>query len=82
MSAFHGSQTDPITMWSFTDCSSPFLRPKSSQVTFIYIVLLTIQIVSKHLTFTFMHLADVFIQSDLQCIQAIHFSSLCVFPGN
>ncbi len=24
------------------------------------------------LTFTFMHLADTFIQSDLQCIQAIH----------
>ncbi len=31
-------------------------------------------------TFTFMHLADAFIQSDLQCIQVIHF--LCVFPGN
>ncbi len=26
-----------------------------------------------HLHFTFMHLADAFIQSDLQCIQAIHF---------
>ncbi len=25
------------------------------------------------ITFTFMHLADAFIQSDLQCIQAIHF---------
>ncbi len=24
-------------------------------------------------TFTFMHLADAFIRSDLQCIQAIHF---------
>ncbi len=33
-------------------------------------------------TFTFMHLADAFIQSDLQCIQAIHVLSLCVFPGN
>ncbi len=32
-------------------------------------------------TFTFMHLADAFIQSDLQCIQAIHFF-VCVFPGN
>ncbi len=31
--------------------------------------------------FTFMHLADAFIQSDLQCIQAIHFLSVCVFPG-
>ncbi len=33
-------------------------------------------------TFTFMHLADAFIQSDLQCIQAIHVFSVCVFPGN
>ncbi len=34
-------------------------------------------------TFTFMHLADAFIQSDLQCIQAMHFFlSVCVFPGN
>ncbi len=32
--------------------------------------------------FTFMHLADAFIQSDLQCIQAINFLSVCVFPGN
>ncbi len=29
-----------------------------------------------------MHLADAFIQSDLQYIQAIHFLSVCVFPGN
>ncbi len=34
------------------------------------------------MTFTFMHLADAFIQSDLQCIQVIHFLSVCVFPGN
>ncbi len=34
-------------------------------------------------TFTFMHLADAFIQSDLQCIQAILFVlSVHVFPGN
>ncbi len=35
--------------------------------------------------FTFMHLADAFIQSDLQCIQVIqviHFLSVHVFPGN
>ncbi len=33
--------------------------------------------------FTFMHLADAFIQTDLQCIQDINFfSSVCVFPGN
>ncbi len=30
----------------------------------------------------FMHLADAFIQSDLQCIQVIHLLSVCVFPGN
>ncbi len=30
-------------------------------------------------TFTFMHLADAFIQSDLQCIQAIHFFYQYVF---
>ncbi len=29
-------------------------------------------------TFTFMHLADAFIQSNLQCIQAIHFDCLYV----
>ncbi len=33
-------------------------------------------------TFTFMHLEDVFIQSDLRYIQAIHLLSVCVFPGN
>ncbi len=33
-------------------------------------------------TFTFMHLADAFIQSNLQCIQVIIFLSVCVFPGN
>ncbi len=38
-------------------------------------------LVEKH-WFTFMHLADAFIQSDLQCIQAIHLLSVCVFPGN
>ncbi len=33
--------------------------------------------------FTFMHLADAFIQSDLQCIQAIHFFlSVCVHIVN
>ncbi len=34
---------------------------------------------NRWLSFTFMHLADTFIQSDLQCIQAIHFFiSICV----
>ncbi len=32
--------------------------------------------------FTFMHLADAFIQNDLQCIQAIHLYCQYVFPGN
>ncbi len=34
---------------------------------------------SEH-TFTFMHLADAFIQSDLQCIQAIHFFVITCVP--
>ncbi len=33
-------------------------------------------------SFLHLHLSDAFIQSDLQCIQAIHVLSLCVFPGN
>ncbi len=32
-------------------------------------------------TFTCMHLADAFIQSDLKCIQAIHFLSVCIGLG-
>ncbi len=40
-----------------------------------------IQIIKQILIFTFMHLADAFIQSDLQYIQAIHlFISMCVEP--
>ncbi len=31
------------------------------------------------IAFAFMHLADAFIQSDLQCIQAMHFLSVCVY---
>ncbi len=33
-------------------------------------------------TFTFMHLADAFIQSDLQLHSGYTFSLVCVFPGN
>ncbi len=36
----------------------------------------------KYLLLTVMHLADAFIQSDLQCIQVIHLLSVCVFPEN
>ncbi len=32
--------------------------------------------------YAFMHLADAFIQSDLQYIQVIHILSVCVFSGN
>jgi len=35
-----------------------------------------------HLFFTFMHLTDAFIQSELQSIQAILFLSACVLPQN
>ncbi len=40
--------------------------------------------VDLHFTFTFMHLADAFIQSDLQYIQSIifFFFFVHVFPGN
>ncbi len=39
--------------------------------------------VNLHFTFTFMHLADAFIQSDLHCIQVtvLHLSALAL-PGN
>ncbi len=30
----------------------------------------------------YLHLADAFIQSDLQYVQAMHFLSVCVLPGN
>ncbi len=33
-------------------------------------------------TFIFTHLADAFIQRNLQCIQVIHLLSVCVFPRN
>ncbi len=37
---------------------------------------------TQHLSITFTHLADAFIHSDLQCIQAIHLYCQYVFPGN
>ncbi len=54
---------------------------------FIYSVvswdILTSVLTAKDLVrFTFTHLADAFIQSDLQCIQAVRFWSVCVFLGN
>ncbi len=47
-----------------------------------YIIYIAITWINCIFTFTFMHLADAFIQSDLQCIQAVHVLSVCVFPGN
>ncbi len=39
----------------------------------------TVKYTNETVFFAFMHLADAFIQSDLQCIQAMHFLSVCVF---
>ncbi len=44
----------------------------SSKTTVPVIHVLSLLVFSKLFTFTFIHLADAFIQSDLQCIQAIH----------
>ncbi len=40
------------------------------------------QHVKQPFTFTFMHLADAFIQSGLQLQSGYTFSLVCVFPGN
>ncbi len=37
---------------------------------------------TKHIVFAFMHLADAFIQSDLQLHSGYTFSLVHVFPGN
>ncbi len=45
----------------------------------VWVNIIDFYFMPKIITFTFMHLADAFIQSDLQCIQAIHFLvSTCV----
>jgi len=41
-------------------------------MTFKIVIAITDKI--RSLTFTFMHLADVFIQSDFHCIQGTHFN--------
>ncbi len=41
-----------------------------------------ISVIFHQFRFTFMHVVDTFIQSDLQCIQVIHVLSVHVFPGN
>ncbi len=45
-------------------CSILFAQKKLDNICFLF---------NCHITFIFMHLADAFIQSDLQCIQDIHF---------
>ncbi len=42
----------------------------------------TFQVKLFNLTLTLMHLADAFIQSDLQLHSGYTFSLVCVFPGN
>ncbi len=47
--------------------------------------ILFVQLTVYDITFTFMHLADAFIQSDLQehsGYTCFFFLSVCVFPGN
>ncbi len=40
------------------------------------------EFINEAFTFTFMHLADAFIQSDLQLHSGYTFSLVCVFPGS
>ncbi len=59
-----------------------FINFWSLVLVFLILIILVLQVKLNEndtftFTFTFMHLADAFIQSDLQCIQAIHFLSLC-----
>ncbi len=53
-----------------------FYTPNPTQYLNLTTTLLTIN------TFTFMHLADAFIQSNLQVAGYKFFLSVCVFPGN
>ncbi len=54
------------------------------KVLMVYFLKKLIHFFQDSLTFTFMHLADAFIQSDLRCIQVtvLHFLSALAFPGN
>ncbi len=60
---------------------------KNHKVGFIYFfhcntIALEYKVISDNYTFTFMHLADAFIQNDLQSIQDIYLLVVHVFPGN
>ncbi len=63
-------------------CLSVLTQPpyKDKKITFFNPQKLKPSQLSSHFyfAFTFMHLADTFIQSNLQCIQIIHFLSECV----
>ncbi len=52
-----------------------------TDIFFCVFILFNISAGVRRSTFTFMHLADAFIQSNLQCIQAIHLYCQYVFPG-
>ncbi len=82
---FVGNSITCFTKYSmdiFAPCSSPTLLIGISSMTRKHKVPVS-EMWKNLLTFWHLHLSDTFIQSDLQCIQAIHFClSLHVFPGN
>ncbi len=63
--------------------SFTFLNKFQEKINFsrYYIFFLDVPLCNIYI-YTRMHLADAFIQSDLQCIQVIHLLSVYVFPGN
>ncbi len=68
-STHYYESTSPPEVWD------PLVTPRGTITERLKITLQNILI---HFTLTFMHLVDAFIQSDLQCIQAIHvFLSVC-----
>ncbi len=83
-----GSHLDPPNIYTMV---TPLVLKRTALLEFIPLIDESISIGTvehkadikdEKLLFTCMHLADTFIQSDLQCIQVIHLLSVCVFPGN
>ncbi len=65
----------------FISCQMSYFTKLRSWITRLYYVIADCCYQPYFVTFTFMHLADAFIQSDFQCIQATHiyfFISMCV----
>ncbi len=62
-------------MLIFINCINIYYNIHIIQIKFALIYLMD-KNVAEYRHLTFMHLADAFIQSDLQCIQAIHVLSL------